>query len=279
MLNNSFIHFSGIGTKTETKLWEQGIYDWDSLEGAVRKNKWKGRNSPSLLGEVEESRKRLEERNAVFFAQRTPGREHWRLLGEFREQTAFLDIETTGLGFSQDYITTIALYDGRNIYYYIWGENLYQFAEDIRNYGLVVTYNGKLFDVPFIERYLNIHLELAHIDLRYILHALGYRGGLKGCERQMGIGRGDLDGVDGYMAVLLWREYRKKKDVRALETLLSYNIEDAVNLEKLACCAYNMLLEATPFKEKKLAPPGGCTFPFSPSREIISRLSRQLRGD
>jgi len=79
------------------------------------------------------------------------------------------------------------------------------------------------------------------------------------------------------MAVLLWREYRKKKDVRALETLLSYNIEDAVNLEKLACCAYNMLLEATPFKEKTLAPPGGCTVPFSPSREIISRLSRQLR--
>lgn len=277
MLNNSFIHFSGIGTKTETKLWEQGIYDWDGLEGAVRKNRWKGRNSPSLLGEVEESRKRLEEGNAVFFAQRTPGREHWRLLGEFREQTAFLDIETTGLGFSQDYITTIALYDGRNIYYYVWGENLYQFAEDIKNYGLVVTYNGKLFDVPFIERYLNIRLEHAHIDLRYILHALGYKGGLKGCERQMGIGRGDLDGVDGYMAVLLWREYRKKKDVRALETLLSYNIEDAVNLEKLACCAYNMLLEATPFKEKKLAPPGGCTFPFSPSREIISRLSRQLR--
>ncbi len=278
MLTNTFLHFSGIGTKTEAGLWERGISDWERLEDALRSNKWKNRDSPRLVEEINKSWKSLERGEPNYFAQKTPSREHWRLFGEFRDQAAFLDIETTGLGFPHDHITTISLYDGRNIRYYVWGENLQKFKEDIKKYSLLVTYNGKLFDCPFIEKYFNISLELAHIDLRYVLHALGYRGGLKGCERQMGIGRGDLDGVNGYMAVLLWREYRNRGDIRALETLLSYNIEDTVNLEKLACLAYNMLVSSTPFKENTLNHPEQSTIPFSPSREIINRLSQKLNG-
>ena len=49
----------------------------------------------------------------------------------------------------------------------------------------IVSYNGKSFDVPFIENYFGIQLSHAQIDLRYVLGSLGYIGGLKGCERQL----------------------------------------------------------------------------------------------
>src|SRR5947199_8147 len=79
----------------------------------------------------------------------------------------------------------------------------------------------------------------AHIDLRYPLRSLGYTGGLKGCERQLGVARPGLEDVDGYLAVLLWDEYRRRKNERALETLLAYNAHDTVNLAALMVHAYN----------------------------------------
>ena len=76
----------------------------------------------------------------------------------------------------------------------------------------------------FIESYFNIQLNHAHIDLRYILQSLGFRGGLKGCERQLGIDRGDLRDIDGFFAVLLWHEYQRNGNrprVLVAQTLLS----------------------------------------------------------
>ena len=81
----------------------------------------------------------------------------------------------------------------------------------------------------------------------HVLRSLGITGGLKGCEKKLGIDRKELDGVDGYFAVLLWREYLKSGNRAALDTLLAYNIEDVVNLETLMVIAYNMNLDATPF--------------------------------
>ena len=39
-------------------------------------------------------------------------------------------------------------------------------------------------------------MNYAQIDLRYVLYSLGYRGGLKGCERQLGMDRGNLSDID-----------------------------------------------------------------------------------
>ena len=55
---------------------------------------------------------------------------------------------------------------------------------------MIVTYNGKSFDIPFIENYFNIRLDHAQIDLRYVLYSLGFRGGLKGCRKTAGNGQG-----------------------------------------------------------------------------------------
>src|SRR5262249_32749913 len=113
--------------------------------------------------------------------------------------------------------------------------------------------------------------------LRYVLASLGYSGGLKGCERQLGIDRGELDGVDGYFAVLLWRDYQQGNNA-ALETLLAYNALDVVNLERLMVEAYNKKIEETPFalvNELPLPIPPE-TLPFQPDLETIERIRRKI---
>jgi len=231
MLTNSFIHIQSIGAITEKRLWESGIRDWDSISDDLPIPISSGRQHYLVEG-IEESKRHLTNHNPLYFSNLLPSNQSWRLFPEFRDSTVYLDIETTGLDRHFNDITTIALYDGKTIKTYVKGQNLDDFIEDIKKYKVIVSYNGKSFDVPFIENYFNIRLDHAHIDLRYILHSLGFRGGLKGCERQLDMDRGDLRDVDGFVAVLLWDEFRRTADQKVLETLLAYNVQDTINLEK-----------------------------------------------
>lgn len=243
MLNHTFCHIHGIGEAGEKKLWQQGICTWAELLAhpvAVTRV-----SALEIQATLEQSALALAD-SPHFFSTRLKRRDCWRLFREFRDVTGYLDIETTGLGPGCD-ITTIALYDGVSVKTYVNGRNLEEFLDDIRDIKLFVSYNGISFDIPVIEHFFRIRLDQAHIDLRYVLARLGYRGGLKGCEKQLGISRGSLDGVDGYFAVLLWREYERYHNEQALETLLAYNIEDTVNLERLMVEAYNRNVEQTPF--------------------------------
>jgi len=274
MLTHSFIHLPGIGTKTEEKLWQAEIHHWLQWQ---EKPPVKLPNSslPDLSNLVRLSRENIGN-NPEFFSKRLPANEQWRLFSHFRDRVAYLDIETTGLGQDSE-ITTIALYDGEKIRCYINGQNLDDFENDIWDYEILVTYNGKSFDVPFLERWFRTKLTHAHIDLRYILAKLGFKGGLKGCEKQMEIHRGALDGVDGYFAVLLWRDYRDNNNEKALETLLAYNIEDSVNLECLLVEAYNRNVLATPFgKELLIEAPKAPFIPYQPDFSTVNRIKRKL---
>src|SRR5262249_48917100 len=120
--------------------------------------------------------------NPSYFAEKLPSNQHWRLYRDFQDTCAFVDIETTGLS-DFDGITTMILYDGKTIRHYVNGENLDTFPADVNNYRLLVTYCGKTFDIPFIQRFFGIQVTQTHIDLRWVLWSLGLKGGLKGCER------------------------------------------------------------------------------------------------
>ncbi len=219
---------------------------------------------------------KLEQSDIDYFIQSLPSGQHWRLFPEFRNSTAYLDIETTGLGSPNDSITTITLYDGSSIRTFVQNENLRDFLSVIREYKLLVTFNGKCFDVPFIENYLGIRLNMAHIDLRFLLRSLGYRGGLKSCEHQLGLERTDVKDIDGYFAVLLWHDYRTRGTIQSLETLLAYNIVDTVNLETLMVKAYNLKLRETPFLETfQLAMPVSPEIPYKADHGIIERIRRE----
>ena len=274
MLQHTFCHIHGIGAKTEQRLWEAGILSW---------NDWREHSGVSLpkksrmeIHEIFEiSLDALKNHNPNFFCDRLTSSDQWRIFPHFRNSTAFIDIETTGLGEDSE-ITTIALYNGSEVFYYVNGRNLEDFIKDIAKYSVVVSYNGKGFDVPFIERFFRVKLPQAHIDLRYVLSRLGFKGGLKGCEKQMGINRGVLDGVDGYFAVLLWHQYQRYDDEAALETLLAYNIEDTVNLERLLVEAFNRNLLKTPFAKKLSLPyPPEPMLPFQADLGCVEKLKRQ----
>ncbi len=274
MLANTFCHIPGIGEKTERRLWSSGITSWE-LMCTTSQLAGTPRLRPSWTRHAEESRHQHASRNLRYFAERLPSSQAWRLFKDAEDSCAFLDIETTGLVGSE--ITTAALYDGESIRYYVNGDNLQQFADDLQDYRLLVTYNGKCFDLPCIEHYFGRRLNHAHIDLRYPLHSLGIRGGLKACEKQLGIRRPGLEDVDGFVAVLLWHEYRTTGSRKALETLLAYNILDAVNLHALMVRAYNKKLEQTPFADSyslvsRPAPP----IPFEPHADTVERVTRGM---
>jgi len=231
MLENTFCHVPTIGLQIERELWACGINTWHDALSAGRLPLSAAR-CELLLGELEESVEFLAMGRMEYFQHRLASRHHWRLLPHYEGSVAYFDIETTGLGRGNDHITTIVLYDGRTIRHYVHGRNLVDFARDVADYRLLVTYNGKAFDVPTVRAELGCPLGQTHIDLRFVLAGLGYSGGLKGCERALGLDREGLADLDGYFAVLLWQDYLRGNR-KALETLLAYNALDVVNLATL----------------------------------------------
>ena len=152
---------------------------------------------------------------------------------------AYLDIETTGLGFADCDITVV----GIHICNGTMTDCVQLVGRDITSYGIlealdgvdiIYTYNGSRFDLPFIHSKLGVNLEelFIHRDLMYDCWRRNLKGGLKAVERQLGIDR-DVQGVDGFEAVRLWWRYVDSFDLEALDTLLAYNKEDVVNLKTL----------------------------------------------
>jgi hypothetical protein len=172
--------------------------------------------------------------NIRFFHNRLSSADLWRVFDNFRDKAVYLDIETSGLYQGVDDITVIGLYDGKSAKTFVQGINLHEFESEIASYELIITFNGSQFDLPFIRRqFPNISLPPAHIDLRFFLKRLGYRGGLKAIEKSFGLSRASaIDGIDGYEAVLLWRAYQWG-DESALDRLILYNTADIVHLKPL----------------------------------------------
>ena len=275
MLQNSFIQLPGIGPIKERSLWKNGTLTWKDFINKKKINKQLKQNKS--FSEIETCVSKLEKKDAIYFYKTLPSSEHWRIFKEFQSHCLYLDIETNGGDYSSGIITTIATYDGIKIKYYINGKNFNDFIKDIFHYKVLITYNGKLFDIPFIENFFNVELNHAQIDLRYILKSLGYVGGLKSCEKQLGLKRYGLEFIDGSMAIQLWYDYYYNSNLYALDTLLAYNIEDTINLEKLMRISFNIKID-------KLGHKGFGKIPFSqsptnllkPHLETISRIKSKF---
>jgi len=221
MLKNTFMHVPGIGPATEQKLWGQGLVFWEDYLNTHEPFPLPPVLHRQTIEHLEESARALTVNHARHFETCLPAGEMWRLYREFGDNVAFLDIETTGLFAGPDAITVIGLFDGHKTMVFVQGHNLQEFRQEIKRYSLIVTFNGKRFDLPFIRYALgNLPDYQAHIDLLYPLRKLGYHGGLKSIEAQLGLERdGALKEADGFMAVLLWREYRRGNRT-ALDTLI-----------------------------------------------------------
>lgn len=151
----------------------------------------------------------------------------------------YLDIETTGLSRRRAELTVIGLAieeDASLQVYQLVGPQITaeRLAQHITPESEVYTYNGSRFDLPFIQRHLDIRIQhlCPHTDLMYACWKHNLKGGLKVVERLLGIPR-LLPDVNGYMAVRLWWQYVNDNNTDALNTLLAYNREDVVNLRVL----------------------------------------------
>lgn len=240
MITATFRGMPGIGPSREKELWRKGIRSWDDLPdaGPILSPKI----DVGLRQAVNECRGLLERGALPELAERLPANERWRLWPRCEARTVFLDIETDG---ESDTVTSIALFDGEGPKAFVRGWNLGDFPSAFAHYDVVVTFNGASFDLPVLRRaFRGLRVPPIHIDLRFLFRRMGETGGLKKLEARFGLSRpGEVEGMDGWAAVLLWRRWLAGRDVDALATLVEYNLYDAIQLRPLLDIGYNRMVE------------------------------------
>lgn len=242
LLESTFIHARGVGRTTELKLWEAGAKTWkDYLSRPETDWPLSPMQRAMVTETVEESIDRLDNEDFAWFAELLPASEHWRAIPSFGHRLAFVDIETNG-GTNPSDLTVVGVFDGRRMQHYVQGDNLAAFPSSLDEAAMIVTFFGTGFDLPFLRKsFPDLAMPQLHVDLCYMLRRLGYRGGLKSIENQMGIRRSNAtSGLSGMDAVRLWNEYQRGRE-RSLEVLLAYNAEDVRNMSELLSEGYRKL--------------------------------------
>ncbi len=242
MLPRTFCHIPGIGPKTERRLWQQGALDWEHFLAEPTRFSAARSRLPQALDIVRRSRDALARQDAEFFAGMLPSRETWRAWPEFPGRVVCLDIETDG-GTEAENITVIGIADGSGLRQFVRGENLLEFEDALDDTAVLVTYFGAGFDIPVLRRaFPRMPWNRLHFDLCPAMRRLGYRGGLKAIEHQLSVARApEVQGLDGWAAVRLWREWQYGSE-EARRLLLAYNAADVLNLAPLAEITYGRFL-------------------------------------
>ncbi len=239
MIKNSFIFLDKISHATEKKLWHQNILEWDDFVGKKSISGLSTQRKIFCDQQIVHAKTLLTQADAVALSKTFPKSEHWRLYDFFKDEACFLDIETSG--YYGD-ITVLGMYDGKETMTFVKGRNLDAriVGKLLRRYKMIISFNGSSFDLPVINRYYpNTIPDILHIDLRHVLAKLGYSGGLKKIEKQLGIRRAEeVSDVKGSDAIYLWNMYKATGKEHYLELLVKYNEEDIINLKPLADFAY-----------------------------------------
>ncbi|MFC1690914.1 ribonuclease H-like domain-containing protein [Nanoarchaeota archaeon] len=241
MIRNTFQIFPKVAQKKEQNIWKQGIKDWNDFLG-VKDIKGISRQKKYACDKIIKSAEQnLEEDNSKYFTNLLPMKEHWRLYEQFKDEAIFLDIETCSY---YGNITVVGLSDGYDSKIMIRDINLdiKSLKKELAKYKLLVTFNGRSFDVPVLKRYFRIDFDIPHMDLMHVCRKVGLSGGLKNIEKQLGIKRPEsLKYVGGDDAAELWRCWKATGDKAYLEMLAEYNEEDILNLKPIADFAVGKL--------------------------------------
>jgi predicted nuclease with RNAse H fold len=146
-----------------------------------------------------------------------------------------LDIETTGLSHYYDNITIVGWSTLNKYNVHIAGlNNEDKLLKDLSMAQCIVTFNGSLYDLPFLKKTFNqIVFPKCHVDLRFFSKRVGYSGGQKVIEQLLGINREDcVKNVDGYEATILWHKY-KQGNLESLKKLIEYNRHDIDGMKNM----------------------------------------------
>ncbi len=139
----------------------------------------------------------------------------------------FLDIESTGLSRYYDNITIIGWSIGGKYEFFIQNEDSKKFYKAVENAKAIVTFNGNIFDIPFIhQEFPGVKIPLSHVDLRFFAKKDNFSGGQKIIEEEIGFKRPkELNTIKGETAPILWYKYRFG-NIKDLEKLIYYNYVD-----------------------------------------------------
>lgn len=156
------------------------------------------------------------------------------------KRVLFLDIETTGLSRYYDELTLVGFAIAGTYRVHVAGDDLKPLKKALSEALALVTFNGTLFDIPFLNKtFGELPLPTHHVDLRYTARAVGLAGGQKSIEQQLGICvRNGVNDVDGRGAVLLWHEYLRGSE-EALRRLIDYNRADVVGMTEILDHVYS----------------------------------------
>lgn len=246
MIQHTFQIIPSVGAKKEMGLWESEILSWDDF------------TSSSDIGCIKPA---LKEKGDVILNQASelldmgasdalgdmmPKGEHWRMYRHFKDDAVYLDIETDGL--SRDaLVTVVTVHRRRDTVTLTEGIDLSSetLSDALEGAKMLVSFNGSCFDVPVLRNsFPEVDFDLPHYDLRFASRKVGFKGGLKPLEIELGITRSeDIEGVDGAMAVRLWKMWERNNDRDALDILTEYNRADTVNLEFIADTIYDKLVK------------------------------------
>jgi uncharacterized protein YprB with RNaseH-like and TPR domain/predicted nuclease with RNAse H fold len=279
MLQQTFIHIPGIGKETERGLWKHGIHNWDDADRFEKRFGAVGTRLHQKLDEyIPLSREAVRLKNAGFFERLSKLGEAWRIFPQFADECVYLDIETTGLSAVFDSVTMVGLYDGRKYMAFVEGDNLQELPAQLRNYSVVVTFNGANFDLRFLRlAFPEIKLPPIHIDLRWVTRKLGVKGGLKSVEEKFGLKRaGSVEDLTGYDATVLWAKHLRGEK-SALEQLIQYNTEDVVHLKAIMELSYDQLYTQNAKLLKRSSPSmfrGVGVSPRSNKRSVLKHTPR-----
>ena len=188
MLKRTFIHLPGVGPRREAHFWSQGVETWEDFLAA----QWISGLSRERFRDLQQDLRESVEHAAepAYFAPLLAAGEHWRLFRTCRPRVGYLDIETTGSFWPGLQVTVAGLYDGVTMRQFVQGYNLQEFPQAVQDLDLLVTFNGMQFDLPVLRAYfMDLELPPLHVDLRFLLARLGYKGGLKKIEPRFGIQR------------------------------------------------------------------------------------------
>ena len=228
-------HLPHIGPKRAAQLVAAGCVSWSDVLAAndplgLGVERW-----GAVVAATQRSLAALAADDPLPLTAALPGREQWRVLHAWFDQATFFDIETSGLEPESEVTLVVCLHRGR-LLRFLKGDNLDDFLPLLDEVKLLVSFNGSGFDVPRIEDRFHVPvIPCAHVDLRWICHHRGWRGGLKAIERQRGLARPpDLQGIGGEQAVHLWRLWDETRRAAPRRLLERYCAADVLSLKWLA---------------------------------------------
>ncbi|MDO5491117.1 MAG: ribonuclease H-like domain-containing protein [Bacillota bacterium] len=167
-------------------------------------------------------------------------------------RTGVLDIETTGLNPRRDRFVLGGLYDGQTgVLHQVFAESVEEEAETLQAFArliddvdMVVTYNGRHFDMPFLAERMRragtralaqpYDLDLYRMVDKYSpLRRLLPNLKQKSVENYMGFWQDRTDEISGVESVELYYEYTRTKNPALEEKILLHNRDDVEQLTRL----------------------------------------------